>query len=152
RRRPGYAATGAAEAAVRAISADGAFAKQRAATGADTAADCVAAGEIGAITADGAVANRQRPATFNAASFIGAIPADGALADGQLRIVEDAARIADAKPSANTTGRGGIPADGAIVDRQRAGAVEDAPAVSAAYGWGRLGDGRARPEAGAGAE
>ena len=149
RRRPGYAATGAAEAAVRAISADGAVANQRAATGADTAADCVAAGEIGAITADGAVANRQRPATFNAASFIGAIPADGALADGQLRIVEDAARIADAKPSAKTTGRGGIPADGAIVDRQRAGAVEDAPAVSDAYCLGCAADGGAIPADGA---
>lgn len=113
-RRSIDAATGAAEAAVRAIPTDGAVANQRATTGADTAADCVAAGEVGAIPADGAVANGQRPATINAASFIGAIPADGAVADGQHRIIEDAARIGVARFSAKTTGRGGIPADGAV--------------------------------------
>src|SRR5215472_13497316 len=85
---------------------------------------------MSAISADGAVTNRQRPTVINAATFIGTIPADGTFADRDRPIAdEDAAAVTVAitsLPGKNKLATGAIPADGAVGERQRAAVVEDA--------------------------
>ena len=113
-----------------AISADGAVVDCQYAAVVDATAECVAA-EVGAIPADSAVTNRQRPAVINAATFIGAIPADGTFADRHRPIAdEDAATVTVAQSSArkDNLATGAIPADGAVGERQRP-AVYDAATV-----------------------